>query len=60
MHRDAAIEKLRRAIEDEGVSPAYHRAELSRMRLQWPALWSAIDAVIHSQPNPERSTTCEE
>lgn len=46
--RDAAIEMLRRAIEDAGPEPDYHRVQLARLQRTWPTLWNAIQEVLRS------------
>lgn len=43
---DAAVRRLRSAIEDEGVCPRYHRAQMSRLQHEWPVLWTAIEKVL--------------
>ncbi|VDR40183.1 Uncharacterised protein [Tsukamurella paurometabola] len=42
--RDAA-RALDDAITREGVEPAYHRAQVARLRAEWPTLWVAIERV---------------
>ena len=46
----AAIEAIRRAIQDEGPQPAFHRATMARHRKEWPTLWAAIDAALSASP----------
>lgn len=49
-----AIDAILRAIEDEGPSPAHHRAIMRRHREEWPALWRALDKLRASRaPNTE-------
>jgi hypothetical protein len=40
------VEKLRRAIEEEGPQPAHHRETMARHRREWPTLWAAIDDLL--------------
>jgi len=40
------ISKLRKAIEDKGPCPEFHREIMRRHRAEWPALWRAIDALL--------------
>lgn len=46
MSKEAAIEKIRRAIENPGSHPAYHREVMTRHRKEWPVLWRAIDELM--------------
>lgn len=40
------LEQLRRAIQDEGPQPEFHRAVMRRHRAEWPTLWRAIDTLL--------------
>ena len=48
---DAAVQAVRRAIEDAGSHPGYHRSVMKRHRAEWPALWRALDQLLE-QPAP--------
>lgn len=39
----AAVERVVRAIEDEGPVPAWHRGIMRKQRAQWPTLWRELD-----------------
>ncbi len=43
---EAAVEALRRAIEDADADPKTHGARMARHREQWPELWTAIDQLV--------------
>lgn len=56
---EEALTMLRRAIEDEGPVPSYHRRIMRRHRDEWPTLWRAIDALLARSPSEtteERNT----
>lgn len=44
--RVSALLKLRMAIENKGPNPEYHDAQLARLRVEWPTLYEAIEAVL--------------
>lgn len=44
-----AINRLLVVLTEPQRSPAYHRAKLSRLRRQWPALWQALEHFIAVQ-----------
>lgn len=35
-----------RAITDEGRNPTYHRAQLKRLRREWPTLYNALTHLV--------------
>lgn len=41
----SAIERVLRAWMDEGPDPIYHQMMKSRLRLEWPVLGGALDAL---------------
>lgn len=43
---EAAVIRLRSAINDEGRNPGYHHSQIMRLRKEWPILWEAILGVI--------------
>lgn len=44
-----AIEQLRKAIEDEGPFPNYHRLMKQRTERGWPTLMAAVERVLAAQ-----------
>ena len=43
---DKAVEKLIKAIRNEGAVPLYHRHVMRKHRSEWATLWSAIDEIV--------------
>lgn len=43
---ETAIDKLRLAIENEGLQPRHHRRVMEAHRKEWPTLWAAIDRLL--------------
>lgn len=41
-----AIQNLKLAIEDEGINPHYHKAQINRLREEWPSLMNSLDDLI--------------
>lgn len=46
MTRDDAVHAVIEAVTNEGPQPTYHRAQLERLRHEWPTLWQALHALI--------------
>lgn len=42
------VERLRKAIQDEGPHPQHHRKQLERLRQEWPTLYNAITGLINT------------
>ncbi len=45
-HEVAAVRRVVEAVTVEGPSPRYHRAQLDRLRREWPTLATALDDLI--------------
>lgn len=43
----AHAESIRKAIQDEGPHPRYHRKQLERLKQEWPTLHNAIMELIN-------------
>lgn len=43
----ARVNVVRRAIDDPGRFPLYHRRVMATHRSQWPTLWAAIDNLLN-------------
>ncbi len=43
---DKAVEKLIKAIKNEGAVPLYHRHVMRKHRSEWSTLWTAIDEIV--------------
>lgn len=41
-----AVTQLRKAVEDEGAHPEYHRAIMAQVKRDWPTLWDAVRAIL--------------
>jgi hypothetical protein len=41
-----AIERVRDAIENEGINPEYHREVMRTFQQEWPSLWRAIKHLL--------------
>lgn len=41
------LDKIRDAIENEGVLPGYHRRVMARHKSEWPTLWRAIEEALN-------------
>lgn len=54
----SGIDDLRKALEDEGPAPSFHRLLMKKHRAEWPVLWKAIDLILaESKPkDPEYMT----
>jgi hypothetical protein len=56
----SVVERVVRAIEDEGSVPRWHRDIMRRQRAEWPALWRELDRLrlahraTQSLPPPRR------
>lgn len=48
----AAAAHLDRAVAVEGTHPEYHRAQVARLRTEWPELWAAIEDVRRAHRSP--------
>lgn len=40
------VERVRRAVLDEGIYPPYHRRQVTRLRQEWPTLYDAIMELV--------------
>jgi hypothetical protein len=40
---EESVKKLLDAVNNQGISPAFHRYIMSKHRKEWPTLWAAID-----------------
>lgn len=41
-----AVDRIRRAIDDEGPDPVRHRRIMAKHRREWPTLWAALDELL--------------
>ena len=46
--RNMQIEAIRKAIQNEGPQPRYHRTLMRKHRREWKTLWKAIDNILTS------------
>ncbi|WP_080989650.1 hypothetical protein [Mycolicibacterium conceptionense] len=53
--RQALIE-LDRAVAIPGRNPHYHRAQIARLRRDWPTLWAAIENVREAAAAADQDT----
>ena len=49
---ESHVERLRKAIQDEGPHPQHHRRKLEQLSREWPTLYTAITGLINEQPRP--------
>ena len=49
MSQDEAVQKVKRAILNEGRMPAHHRKVMQQHRKEWPTLWAALDELMRSK-----------
>lgn len=49
---ESNVERLRKAIQDEGPHPQHHRRKLEQLRREWPTLYTAITGLINEQLHP--------
>jgi hypothetical protein len=47
------LEQLRKAVEDEGPQPSYHRAVVRDVELRWPTLMTAVRRVLKAERKAE-------
>lgn len=41
------LDKIRDAIENEGISPGYHCRVMAQHKSEWPTLWRAIEEALN-------------
>lgn len=49
MNEHEAVLMIVAAIRDPGPRPDVHRQIMDRVRVEWPTLWAALDALMESQ-----------
>ena len=52
---ESHVERLRKAIQDEGPHPPHHRRKLEQLRREWPTLYNAIMGLINERPATGRN-----
>src|SRR5690349_3872358 len=41
-----AVQRIKDALLDKGIAPAYHDAQLRKLEKEWPVLFKALQALV--------------
>lgn len=45
----ARVERVRKAMLDDGVNSPYHRRQVEHLRQKWPTLYNAIMELVNNE-----------